>query len=146
MRYSSVQVCLNHVSVHAIVHDYWTRADAAHSNGARWHAEHTTPLYSSCTSYHVLSRSSAEAHTFWQRSVWTMQIMHSAGQRNGARNDGTTVYCCSVECATCMAYMWAIVKNLDRQWRNRCCLTRWYGIAVASHMPIFFQFEHLILI
>ena len=30
-------------------------------------------------------QSSAEEHTFWQRSEWSMQIMHSVGQRNGAR-------------------------------------------------------------
>ena len=76
-----------------------------------------TPLYS--TSYHVLS--SAEAHTFWQRSVWVMQ-MHSAGAQRHTKNSVQCSARCptltAVKCATRMRYMWAILKNRDRQWRN----------------------------
>ena len=35
----------------------------------------------------------------------------------------------------------SLVKNLQRQWRNRWCLTRCLAISVASQVPIFFGFS-----
>ena len=84
---------LKGVIVESICHSSWpSTACRAHSTVDMYNVVSTvftTSLQSghvhvhcTTTSSHVpvQSRSSAEAHTFWQRSLWIMQ-MHSAGQR-----------------------------------------------------------------
>ena len=97
---------------HVHVHDYWTRADPAHSNGTQCHVIRVkctvhvhhctgTAVHAQATTHGVgvaqkLTRS-GNAH-----AAWSMQIMHSEGQCNGARWHNIEVHCTAVECATRM--------------------------------------------
>ena len=55
-------------------------------------------------------------------AAWSMQLMHSEGQRNGTRRHNSVHACTVLPWSVQHAYwlyMWERAKTLDRQWRKR---------------------------
>ena len=69
--------------------------------------------------------------------------MHSEGQRNGARRHNSVLLWSAQH--ACHMYMWAIAKNLDRQWRKVMFDAAVWRNGGLSHAN-FFRFEHLMLV
>ena len=92
---------------------------------------HTT-VRALCTVHHCSSWASyvgvAHKRTRSGNARWSMQITHSEGQRNGARRHNSVLLWRELARAIALhvcymdMYMWAVEKNLDRQWRNGWCL------------------------
>ena len=103
---------------HVHIHEYKTSADTAQS-----HSNSRPTVRALCTVHHCISCTSyvgvAQKHT--HSGAGQCEVCKSSTVKDKAMvHNGTTVYCCEVRNmhATCFMHMWAIVKNLLRQWRN----------------------------